>query len=305
MDWLNALPLDTLFSNRLVLVLAGALLVSGGLTGLLWKVLPGAYVHLCCAAIPLGFIGGYLALLGLPPLTLLDPLYFLPYACLLGLLYGLGIDIFTNADKAKLAIVLLWPAILVVLLGWHDMPDFSTYAGLPISVMWLSGVIVNLWVTGKHATRMAPLIGLFAMAIGLTVIAIIPGGRILPLLGGALCMAILGYLAWNWPTQRLFFMATGAVGTGGSVLALAIIEVLYSEVSDRAIAVLALIIFMRPIASLLPFSKSQKMQPIMHLVACLIPVVLAAVIAWQDAGKSLSDLPALDTLPIPGLTPKE
>jgi hypothetical protein len=295
---MDSLPLDALLSSRLILVLAGSLLISAGLTGLLKVTLPGAYVHLCCAAIPLGFIGGYLALLGIPPLTLLDPLYFFPYLIGFGIVFGLAIDIFTNADKAKLAIVLLWPAIMVVLIGWHDMPEFSTFAGLPISVMWLSGVIINLWVTGKHATRMAPVIGLFAMAIGLTVVALISGGRILPILGSSLCLAILGFLAWNWPTQRLFFLGTGAVSTGGAVLSLAIIEVLYSEVSDRAIAVLALIIFMRPIGTLLPFGKGQKMGPVMHLVACLIPVMIAAAIAWHDAGRSF------DSLPIPDLGTK-
>src|SRR3546814_2168906 len=94
-------------------------------------------------------------------------LHLLPYVVLVGLLAGVVIDTATNIESVRLGVVLGWPAVVVVAIGWREMPDFATIAGLPMALLWLSAVIGYLWIGLEHRFASAPIVGLLAIAIGL------------------------------------------------------------------------------------------------------------------------------------------
>src|SRR3546814_3823796 len=47
-------------------------------------------------------------------------LHLLPYVVLVGLLAGVVIDTATNIESVRLGVVLGWPAVVVVAIGWRE-----------------------------------------------------------------------------------------------------------------------------------------------------------------------------------------
>jgi hypothetical protein len=284
MNLLFAQALEALVSGRIGLILVIALAVAAAVAGIAWFTLGKTrFAALGHAGVPAGFLAGFFLFLGVPPVLSGDPLHILPYIVLLGLISGLAVDAIAELDRVRLAAVLGWPALVVVAIGWREMPDFATSAGLPMAILWLAAVLAHLWMGTEQKSPITPAIVLFAFTIGIGLVAAIGGTKILTVLTTILSVAFIGLLAWMWPRPRFPFGATGMVGMGGAVLALAVAMVLYTTASDAAVAVLMLIFAVAPLASRLP-GGGGKAGPFVLLVVCAIPVVLAGAVALHARG---------------------
>jgi len=282
MDWLFAQPVDSVsvFSNRIILIVAMTGVASAALAGLaMMTVGGGKYAALGTVSVPIAFLAGFFFFLGLPPAWSTDPLHILPYVIVLGLLAGIVIDTLFHIEDLRLAVVLAWPAIVVVGIGWQEMPDFATIAGLPMAVLWLSAVLGYLWMGLEHKSQATPIVCLFAVTVGLGLLAHVGGSKIVTILSGILGAALLGFWALNWPNVRFPLLATGNLGIAGAVLAVAVMEALYTPTPVEAIALLMLVLVMPPIAARLPFGSGAKAGPIVLLLTCLLPIAGAVALA--------------------------
>ncbi len=282
MDWLFAQPVDSVsvLSNRIILIVAMTGVASAALAGLaMMTVGGGKFAALGTMAVPIAFLTGFFFFLGLPPAWSTDPLHLLPYVILLGLLAGVIIDTLSHIENLRLAVVLAWPAIVVIGIGWKEMPDFATIAGLPMAVLWLCAVLGYLWLGLEHKSQSTPIVCLLAVTVGIGLLAFIGGSKIVTVLSGILAAAQIGFFALNWPNVRFPLLATGNFGIAGAVLSLAVMEALYTTVPVEALAVLMLVLAMPLIAGRLPFGKGPKMGPIVLLLTCLIPIAGAVALA--------------------------
>jgi hypothetical protein len=274
-----ATALDLLVSGRIGLILiiafAASIAVAGTVYFALGKTKLAGFGH---AAVPVGFLAGFFLFLGFPPFPSSDPLHLLPYVILFGLLAGLIIDSFAEVEIVRLAVVLGWPAVIVVAIGWREMPEFATFAGLPMALLWLSFVLTHLWLGLEHKP-MTPLIAQFAVTIGIGVLALIAGSKIISVLAAILAVAMLGFLGWNYPRPRFPFGGTANLGATGAILALAATLVLYTNAPVIAVAVLMLVLAVAPFASRLPLGANAVVGPFISLLVCVIPVAIAAALA--------------------------
>jgi len=287
MDWLFAQPVDSVsvLSNRIILIVAMTGVASAALAALAMMIVGGGkYAALGTASVPIAFLAGFVFFLGLPPAWSTDPLHILPYIIVLGLLAGLIIDVVTHIENVRLAVVLAWPAIVVIGIGWQEMPDFVTIAGLPMAVLWLSAVLGYLWMGLEHKSQSTPIVCLLAITIGLGVLADIGGSKIVTVLSAILTASLIGFFALNWPNVRFPLLATGNLGIAGAVLALAVMQALYTATPVEAIALLLLVLVMPPIAARLPFGAGAKMGPIVLLLTCLFPIAGAVALALHLKG---------------------
>jgi hypothetical protein len=74
-------------------------------------------------------------------------------------------------------------------------------------------------------------------------------------------------------------LATGNLGIAGAVLAVAVMEALYTSIPVEAMAILLLVLVMPWISARLPFGSGAKMGPIVLLLTCLVPVAGAVALA--------------------------
>jgi hypothetical protein len=285
MTKLFAQALDLLVTGRIGLILVIVLAVSVALAGIAWFTLAKTRAAgLGYAAVPAGFIAGYVLFLGLPPFPSSDPLHLIPYVVLAGLLAGVVIDSIADVDAVRLGVVLGWPAFVIVAIGWREMPEFATFAGLPMAVLWLAAVLTHLWLGVAHRSPATPIVALFAVTVGLGLTAFIGGSRFLTVLSVILAVSFAGFLGWNYPRPRFPFGATANLGAAGAVLALAVAQVLYTDSSALAVATLMLVFALAPLTARLPLGASAKAGPFMLLIVCAIPIAAAAVFALNARG---------------------
>ena len=267
------------------MILVIALAVSTALAGTFWFTLGKSRAGgLGYAGIPAGFLTGFVLFLGLPPALSADPLHILPYVVLAGLLAGIIVDCVASVDSVRLAVVLGWPGLVVVAIGWREMPDFATFSGLPMAVLWFVSVLTYLWMGTEHRIRSAPVITLLAVTIGLGLTAFIGGSKILTVLAAILAVSFVGVLGWSWPNARFPLGGVANLGAGGSVLALAVTQVLYSNASIGAVAMLLLVFAMAPLAAILPGGGNPKAGPIVLLFMCVFPLAAAVAVALYAKG---------------------
>ena len=150
-----------------------------------------------------------------------------------------------------------------------------------MAVLWLSAVLGYLWMGLEHKSQLTPIVCLFAITIGLGLLAHIGGSKIVTVLSGILGAALLGFFALNWPNVRFPLLATGNLGIAGAVLALAVMEALYTPTPVEAIAILMLVLAMPLVAERLPFGSSAKAGPIVLLLTCLVPIAGAVALAMH------------------------
>lgn len=280
-----AQALDLLVTGRIGLILVIVLAASVAVAGIAWFTLgKSRAAGIGYAAVPVGFLAGFILFLGLPPFLSPDPLHIIPYVVLVGLIAGIVIDSLADVEMVKLGVVLAWPAFVIVAIGWREMPDFATFAGLPMAVLWLAAVLTHLWFGTQHRPPAAPLVSLFALTIGLGITAFLGGSRILTVLAVILAVSFLGLIGWSYPRLRFPFGATATVGAGSAVFALAVAQVLYTNTPTLAVAALLLIFALAPLAARLPLGAGAKTSPFVLLGVSAIPIAVAAALALNARG---------------------
>jgi hypothetical protein len=282
MEWLFSQPVDSsVLSSRIILIVAMTGFASAALAALCMVTIGGSkYAALGSVSVPLAFLAGFVFFLGVPPPGSTNPVHVLPYLILLGIIAGLIIDIVTHIENVRLAVVLAWPAIIVVGIGWQEMPEFATIAGLPMAVLWLSAVLGYLWMGLDHKAQTTPIVCMIAITLGLGLLAFVGGSKIVTVLSGLLAAALIGFFALNWPNVRFPLLATGNLGVAGAVLALAVMEALYTTIPTEAVALLLLVLVMPWISSRLPLG-SGKAGPFILLLTTFLPIAGAVALALR------------------------
>jgi len=286
MNWLFTHQIDaSVLSYRIILIVAMTCMASAALAAISMRTVGGGkYAAIGSVSVPLAFLTGSFFFLGLPPAWSVDPLHLLPYVILIGVIAGIAVDVFSHIENVRLLVVLAWPAVVVVGIGWQEMPDFATIAGLPMAVLWLCAVLGYLWMGAKHRFQSTPIVCLFAIIVGLGLLAFLDDSRIVTVLSGILAAALLGFFALNWPTVRVPLLATGNFGIAGAVLSLAVLEALYTTTPVAAIGLLLLVLAMPPIAGRLPLGKDAKAGPLILLLTTALPIVGALALAMHLKG---------------------
>ena len=288
MDWLFAQPLDSVISTRILLIVVATFVASAAVSVLSAVTLGGGkYAPLGCSAVPIAFLAGNILFLGIPTFPSADPLHLIPIVILAGLLAGIVIDAAIGIESAKLAVVLVWPAVVVVGIGWREMPDFATIAGLPMALLWLGAVLGYLWMGLEHRFASTPVVTLFVMTVGLALLAFLGDSKIMTVLSAILAAALFGFFAFNWPLPRFPIQAVGHLGIAGAVLSLAVAVVLYTATPAQAVAVLLLVVAAPPLAGRLPLGTGPKSGPIVLMFVSALPVIMAVAVALHYQGSLL------------------
>jgi hypothetical protein len=136
----------------------------------------------------------------------------------------------------------------------------------------------------QHRFQSTPIVCLFAITVGLGLLAFLDDSRIVTVLSGILAAALLGFFALNWPNVRVPLLATGNFGIAGAVLSLAVLEALYTTTPVAAIGLLLLVLAMPPIAGRLPLGKDAKAGPLILLLTTALPIVGALALAMHLKG---------------------
>ena len=191
-------------------------------------------------AIAVGFLVGYIAIVGLPPFPPRSAGQKIVYIAAGAALLGLVVDGLTSSPAARrIAAAVAWTAAAAWIAQVRLVAGLAPGLLLPVAV-WAAG-LAALWSVdrGQGAGIRAPA-ALLAAAIGIGGLAIVAASASVGQLGLALAAAIGGYLLWNWPVTRDGFGATGLLAGGVVALSLILQLALFTRAPWPALAVLGL-----------------------------------------------------------------
>lgn len=286
MDWVFELMRDPLAMTIIWPLLASA--VGAGLARLFAG--PGMGAALAPVAITIGFLLGYLVILGLPGFPPPSSTQKLPYLVVLVAILAVvvalvrGRLIVASAGLAVLAIGgLLW--LSGRRLGGGDILSVA----LALGPLWLGWLVILFRLARLRNQGQAPAVMVLVAALGLAGIGIFGASASVGQMALALAAAVGGYLLWNWPRVRFPFGETGLVAAGGSLLLLASYLILawpraYIFV---AVAVLVLVFFADgPAGRLMPRGEGARavLAPVILGVTALLPVAVAVAITYVMGG---------------------
>lgn len=241
-------------------------------------------------AITIGFLLGYLVILGLPGFPPPSSTQKLPYLVVLVAILAVvvalvrGRLIVASAGLAVLAIGgLLW--LSGRRLGGGDILSVA----LALGPLWLGWLVILFRLARLRNQGQAPAVMVLVAALGLAGIGIFGASASVGQMALALAAAVGGYLLWNWPRVRFPFGETGLVAAGGSLLLLASYLILawpraYIFV---AVAVLVLVFFADgPAGRLMPRGEGARavLAPVILGVTALLPVAVAVAITYVMGG---------------------
>lgn len=198
-------------------------------------------LSLASVAIPVGFLVGYVLIVGWPPFPGASAQQKVLWVALLGAIAGLVIDILIEKIPGWVTVVVcfVWPGLIALWLGWPFLAklDFSQFETNPLSLAPLAGVI-GTWLAASIAflqmrrTRpdekldLAAGLMLAVAAVGLGALAIYFDTGSTGQLAFALAVATLGLVLVNYGTliakpalvARLGW--TAILGGGGALTAM-------------------------------------------------------------------------------------
>jgi hypothetical protein len=260
------LPLTCAFLMTAVLRLAG------------WS---GWGVRIASGAIGIALLVSSILILGLPAWPAQSGMQKFFYLTAGGLLLGVLLDLREASSRLLVASGLVWMTAVFFWLAW---PQLDSHHSLwLLAGIYLAGVMIMLRVTNRpiHDTS-APIMFLMT-ASSLGGIAFVAGSLSIAELGFALAAAFGGFMLWNWPQPRYRFGAAGLLGGGMSVLALAFLVLLLTDVSPWALTSLVLIFFADSLSRRLPAGAGllqKSLQPVYLVLLGTVPGALAVVFAW-------------------------
>jgi len=225
-------------------------------------------------AIPLGFLAGYVAAVGVPPLPPVSSTQKIPYLVVAAPLLVLLLD---RGVWWRRASVVLWT---VLALGWLSWPRLDAD---PLSVA--AGMVACLalfWLLEKRPNQDTAVCFLVAGLV-FAGVAFLGSSASIAQGAGSLSAAAGGLLLWCWPRDRWPSLAAGALlGVVACFALLAQQALLYTRASSAALALLAMI----PLVPLLPLSFPAKDRPrrAFALLVTSLPLAAGALaFAWYKA----------------------
>ena len=164
--------------------------------------------------------------------------------------------------------------------------DPSTDVLLIIGILWLAGIFVSLQLFRNRGPTPDSSILVLVAAIGASLVALFGASGSIGQQFGVVAASMGGFILWNWPVPRFQFGALGAVGIGGTLMALATQTVLFTNASKTALAI-TLFVFLTPLlADRLPFAEHQALKAVSLGIVAAIPAVFALVVAFIMTGDS-------------------
>lgn len=225
-------------------------------------------------AIPLGFLAGYVAAVGVPPFPPVSSTQKIPYLVAAAPLLLLTFD---RGGWWRRGAVLVWT---VVALGWLSWPRLDAD---PTSVV--AGMVACLalfFLLEKRPNQDTAVCFLIA-GLAFAAVAFLGSSASIAQGAGSLSAAAGGLLLWCWPRDRWPTLAAGALlGVVACFALLAQQALLYTRASDAALALLVMI----PLVPLLPLSFPARDRPkrAFALLAACLPLAAGAIaFAWYQA----------------------
>ncbi len=229
-----------------------------------------------------GALAGWLLLRGIPALPPRGLAAYTPYVAGIGAVAGvLGL-----AFGRTMMLTLIVASALAA--AWF-------FLGRPIAPSWPlaleAGLLLCAWLVvllrleSRPAKEPVAAVMLMMLACGIAAASWFDGDIGNARLSLSVAAAALGFLAWNW-FGGLPFLAPALLGGSGAVLALATAQALSDRTMAAALAVLLLIPFADGTANRLPSGSGlarKILQPLLLALVCLLPVGLAATVAYVTA----------------------
>lgn len=269
-------------------------------------------LQLASIAIPVGFIVGFVLIVGWPPFPPIAVQQKILWVALAGLLAGAVMDILAGKlpGWATVSICLAWPAIIVLWVGWPFLErlDFSEFEKNPLALgptagaagIWLAGSIGLLQLRRTRADKpndLAAGIMLAVASVGAGALAIYFDTGSTGQIAFALAAATAGVVLVNYATliakpaltARLGWAAI--LGGGGALVALVLALGMTTTTSFWALSFLVPVFFADMFWNGRPkrdHAVARILRPILVTVTAMIPamvLVYVVVIIRQLTGE--------------------
>lgn len=249
---------------------------------------------LATAAVVVGFLLAYWAILGLPPLPPKASSQKLAYVSLIGLVFGLFVDLFHRRLLSSLVplFCLIWPGVVAFWLAWPRVEGVDLFAILGAFGLWLGGALALFRlgrVRAEQERTLTPGIMLLAVSLGAGALALYFASASLSQLAFAMAAALGGVLLWNWfavilrPDGIAPFGRGALFGSASALLAIADNLALYTETSYWAVALLLPIVYVNLVLADRPRGDgpiARTLRPVFLFIMSLIPVALLGTIVY-------------------------
>ena len=246
------------------------------------RLLGGTGTRAASIGLPAGVIAAYAVLPGwpwAPPTETLDQVAWFVVA---GTLAGLGIDIMTRGRLAPTFVGLFWPALAIAYLvgfEWQTGVDRNLYRYGEASVVL--GLVLARMEQIRDTGISAP-VGGAVVAAGLGAVAWVSGLPETAMFAFVMAVAGLGWILCNWQTRRLSLGATGLLGWGGAIMALAAHLALTSEVNGFIVLLVLLGLVVDPLAQGVVagnrFTRTDAVAPLAKAILIAVPSAIAVAL---------------------------
>jgi hypothetical protein len=238
------------------------------------------------SAVGITYLVTYIVLFGWLPFPPIASGQKIAYLALFALIVGLLLDLRPEARFYQRLVAIVWPGIVVGWLGWRQLSTLSSDVLLNSGLLWLAGIFILLQLfRNRGPTPESSIIVLVAVS-GASLVALFGASGSVGQQFGVVAAAMGGFILWNWPTPRFSFGALGAVGIGGTLMALATQTVLFTDASKIALAII-LVVFLTPLLTdRFRFAERPALRVVVFGFVAAIPAILASVVAFIMTGES-------------------
>jgi hypothetical protein len=230
-------------------------------------------------AIAVGFVAGYVAMIGLPSFPPRGSGQKLAYIAAIGGALGFLMDLAWPRRGVLAGIGALGALAAVAWLGQATLLQMQLDRdALVLGIAAILGVIfcVRLGREVDHDALAA--VGIFVASLALAAIAFLGASASAAQLAGTLAAATGGYLLWNWPIPRTRFAAAALLGAGVTLVAIATQLALFTRANTLSLAVLSLV----ALAGLVPVGEARPWAAaIVRGFVAAVPAAAATAIAYS------------------------
>jgi hypothetical protein len=252
------------------------------LVAVLVRLIGGSGTRAASIGLPAGGIAAYAILPGWPWAPPTAPLDQIAWLAVGGALAGLAIDITTRGRLTATVVALVWPALAIAYLvgfEWPSGPDRNLYRFGEASVVL--GLLLARMEQIRDTGIAAP-VGLAVVAAGLGAVAWVSGMPQTAMFAFVMAAAGLGWVVCNWPNRRLAFGATGLLGWGGVIMALAAHMALSAQVNGFIVLIVLLGLVVEPLARGLvtgnSLTRAEAIAPLAVGVLIAVPAAIAVAL---------------------------
>jgi len=238
------------------------------------------------AAVALGFLVGYVLIVGLPPLTPVSNQQKLAYVVAGRLIIGFLMDFSRRPPFYRELVYIVGAAAALYWMALPKIAGGTAWTYLSLVALWIAAGLIGYRLEKSRANVVNACAPLLVAALGLGLVALFGRTGSYSQLAFSLATAFGGFMLWNWPIARYPFGATLLLGGAGALVTIAYALALYTEASPYALAMLLLCFFAEPVARRikLPAGKiGEAFRPVAVGAVALIPALAAVAVAYLTA----------------------